>query len=52
MLYVELPPRTDTGWHLHPVQGYGYVISGTLTLQTKEKRWKFIQGKLSLKRRT
>lgn len=37
MLYVELPPGTDTGWHLHPVQGYGYVISGTLTLQTKEK---------------
>lgn len=37
MLYVELPPGAETGWHTHPVQGYGYVISGTLTIATKRK---------------
>lgn len=37
MLYVELPPGAETGWHVHPIQGYGYVISGTLTVTTKRK---------------
>lgn len=33
---VVIPPGGETGWHRHPVPGYGYVLSGTLTLETGE----------------
>ncbi|MBI3897609.1 MAG: cupin domain-containing protein [Gammaproteobacteria bacterium] len=33
MLRVQLPPGSETGWHMHPVPGFAYVISGTLTVE-------------------
>ena len=32
---VEIPPGGETGWHLHPVPLYGYVVSGTLEMRTE-----------------
>jgi quercetin dioxygenase-like cupin family protein len=32
-LLVELPPGGETGWHLHPVPVYAYILSGTLTAE-------------------
>src|SRR5512140_1991585 len=32
-LLVELPPGNETGWHLHPVPVYAYVLSGVLTAE-------------------
>lgn len=33
VLYVEIPPGGQTGWHIHPVPCYGYILSGTLTVE-------------------
>jgi len=33
ILTVEIPPGKQTGWHKHPVPIFGYVLSGTLTVQ-------------------
>ncbi len=35
---VTIPPGGETGWHRHPVPGYGYILEGTLTLETGEGR--------------
>lgn len=32
MVRVTLMPGASTGWHTHPVQGFVYVLSGTLTI--------------------
>ncbi len=32
-LLVEIPPGKETGWHLHPVPVYAYVLTGTLTAE-------------------
>jgi quercetin dioxygenase-like cupin family protein len=32
-LTVEIPPGAETGWHLHTVPVYAYVLSGTLTIE-------------------
>jgi len=32
ILTVEIPPGKQTGWHKHPVPIFGYVLSGTLTV--------------------
>lgn len=32
-LLVEIPSGKETGWHLHPVPVYAYVLSGTLTAE-------------------
>jgi quercetin dioxygenase-like cupin family protein len=33
ILIVEIPPGKQTGWHKHPVPLFGYVMSGTLTVE-------------------
>jgi quercetin dioxygenase-like cupin family protein len=38
MLRVEIPPGRETGWHTHPVPSFAYVISGTLTVASKDGR--------------
>jgi quercetin dioxygenase-like cupin family protein len=35
---VEIPPGGETGWHTHPVPGYGYILSGQLTLEVEGKK--------------
>jgi len=32
-LIVEIPPGGETGWHLHPVPVYAYIIKGTLDVE-------------------
>ncbi len=32
-LLVEIPPGGETGWHLHPVPVYAYILSGALTAE-------------------
>jgi len=32
-LLVELRPGNETGWHVHPVPVYAYVLSGVLTAE-------------------
>lgn len=35
---VVIPPGGETGWHHHPHPGYGYILEGTLTLETGDGR--------------
>jgi quercetin dioxygenase-like cupin family protein len=35
MLFVEIPPGAQTGWHMHPAQGYAYIISGRLAVESR-----------------
>lgn len=32
---VEMKPGAQTGWHQHPVPGCGYILEGTLTVETE-----------------
>lgn len=32
-LLVQIPPGQETGWHVHPVPGYAYILNGSLELQ-------------------
>ena len=32
-LMVNIPARTDTGWHKHPWPRYAYVVSGVITVE-------------------
>ncbi len=40
VLIVEIPAGGETGWHLHPVPVYAYMLSGAITVETEsgEKR--------------
>lgn len=33
---VEIPAGGETGWHLHPVPVYAYVLSGALTIEMEK----------------
>lgn len=33
---VEVPPGTDTGWHVHPHPCIGYVLDGDISLEVKD----------------
>lgn len=44
-LTVDFPPGSETGWHLHTVPVYAYVVSGTLTVELADgKELVFKQG--------
>jgi quercetin dioxygenase-like cupin family protein len=32
---VIISPGGETGWHRHPVPGYGYILTGVLTLEAE-----------------
>lgn len=36
MLEVVIDAGSETGWHQHPVHGFGYVVSGNLEVQTAD----------------
>lgn len=38
MLRVKIPPGKTTGWHTHPVPGFAYILSGTLTVVMRDGR--------------
>ena len=33
VLMVEIPAGGETGWHIHPVPVYGYMLSGAITIE-------------------
>lgn len=35
-LIVEIPPGAATGWHLHRVPVYAYMLYGTITVETED----------------
>ncbi|KQZ45119.1 cupin domain-containing protein [Duganella sp. Root1480D1] len=35
-LMVEIAPGGETGWHLHPVPSFGYVLEGELEVSLKD----------------
>ena len=37
-LVVTIPPGGSTGWHMHPVPVYAYVLEGTLAVELKDGR--------------
>lgn len=42
---VEIPPGADTGWHLHTVPVYAYVLSGKLAVELADgQSLEFKQG--------
>ena len=34
-LIVEIPPGGETGWHLHPVPIYAYILSGSIEVESE-----------------
>lgn len=34
-MLIEIAPGGETGWHLHPVSSFGYVLEGELEVQLK-----------------
>ncbi|MDQ3195758.1 MAG: cupin domain-containing protein [Pseudomonadota bacterium] len=34
-LEVEIAPGKETGWHQHPVPGYGYILSGSVVIEVQ-----------------
>ncbi len=42
---VEIPPGGETGWHLHPVPVYAYMLSGSITVEMEGgKKYDFREG--------
>jgi quercetin dioxygenase-like cupin family protein len=33
VLFIEMAPGEQTGWHRHPVPLFGYMLSGALTIE-------------------
>ncbi len=33
VLLIEVPPGAETGWHTHPMPCYGYILSGSITVE-------------------
>lgn len=44
VMTVELPPGAETGWHIHPVPVYAYVLSGSLTIEVEDKKTSISQA--------
>ncbi len=44
-MIVEIPPHGETGWHLHAVPVYAYVLGGKLTVEMEGgKKYDFQEG--------
>jgi len=37
VLIVEIPAGAETGWHIHPVPVYGYMLSGAIEVEMENK---------------
>ena len=45
VMKVEINPGSETGWHIHPVPLYAYVLEGDLTVEAKGgKTYRFAAG--------
>ena len=48
-MIVEIAPGRETGWHLHTVPVYAYVISGKLSVEMDGgRRYEFSEGQVIL----
>lgn len=36
VLLIEVPPGAETGWHIHPMPCYGYILSGSITVELED----------------
>ncbi|MCX5856020.1 MAG: cupin domain-containing protein [Deltaproteobacteria bacterium] len=44
-MIVDIAPGRETGWHLHPVPVYAYVIAGKLAVELEDgRRYEFSNG--------
>ncbi|MDB4793707.1 cupin domain-containing protein [Methylacidiphilales bacterium] len=44
-LYIEIAPGQETGWHKHPVPHFGYILSGSITVEGADgKKRTYRQG--------
>ncbi|MDO9107187.1 MAG: cupin domain-containing protein [Methylovulum sp.] len=43
-LVVEIAPGKETGWHLHPLPSFAYILEGTLEVMLKDGRIKHLQA--------
>jgi len=43
-LIVEIAPGKETGWHLHPVPSFAYILEGTLEVMLKDGRMKHLEA--------
>ena len=43
-MLVESAPAGETGWHVHPVPSFAYVLDGTLEVTLKDGRVKRLQA--------
>jgi quercetin dioxygenase-like cupin family protein len=41
---IEIAPGAETGWHLHPMPNFGYVLQGTLEVTLKDGRVKHLSA--------
>lgn len=45
VLMVEIPAGSETGWHLHPVPVYAYMLSGAITVEMEGmEKYDFKEG--------
>ncbi len=42
-LVVEIAPGAETGWHLHPVPSFAFMLDGTLEVTQKDGRVKHLK---------
>lgn len=42
-MLVEIAPGAETGWHLHPVPTFGYLLEGMLEVTLKDGQVKRVQ---------
>jgi quercetin dioxygenase-like cupin family protein len=35
-MLIEIAPGAETGWHLHPVASFGYILEGELEVSLKD----------------
>jgi quercetin dioxygenase-like cupin family protein len=38
MVMVEIPPGAQTGWHLHPMPCFAYVLSGSIRVEVRDPK--------------
>ncbi len=49
VMRVDIPPGAETGWHLHRVPVYAYVLAGTITVEMEDgKKYTFKEGDVIL----
>ncbi len=43
-LHIDIAPGAETGWHLHPVPSFAYVLQGQLEIQLKDGKVKRVKA--------